>query len=385
MNNSCLSKRTKETIRKLIIMKTILKSTLLLLCSVGLFTACSDDNDSNPTLGQPTTFVLNTPAYASLPVNLATSTELPFTWSSPDYGFPVEAEFQLEASIDGNFTVSTEEAEADESVIPNYVILPASFTGGNGTIDAAKLAKAVNAMGNWESEDDIPESVTLTVRASAITKGASKIYSNTVNIQVVPTADIAPTFPEFIYEIGNESGWATAHALRSPNLDGIYTGFYWLDGGFKFKPNENDWNGDWGQDPNGTYGNLVVDGEEDCNDASKSFPDQAQAAGFFQIKVDLNEMTWAITPITSISIIGGFNDWAGDVEMTYNKEDGCWEVTTNEVSGEYKFRANHDWGINWGGTEAELTQDGANLNSDGGTHTYKLYLSYEGKHHVVIE
>ncbi len=375
MNNSCLGKRTKETIRKLIIMKTILKSTLLLLCSVGLFTACSDDNDSNPTLGQPTTFVLNTPAYASMPVNLATSTELPFTWSSPDYGFPVEAEFQLEASIDGSFTVSTEEAEADESgsTIPNYVILPASFTGGNGSIDAAKLAKAVNAMGNWEKEADIPDDVTLTVRASAITKGASKIYSNTVNIIVVPTADIAPSFPEFIYEIGNESGWGTAHALRSPNQDGIYKGFYWLDGEFKFKPNEGDWNGDWENDGEGKIADIS---------GGPNMP--GVDAGFYLITVDLNEMTYSVTPITNISIIGGFNDWAGDVEMTWNA-DGYWEVTTGEVSGEYKFRANHDWGINWGGTETELTQDGANLNSDGGTHTYKLYLSYEGKHHVVIE
>ena len=106
--------------------------------------------------------------------------------------------------------------------------------------------------------------------------------------------------------------------------------------------------------------------------------------GFYQIKVDLNEMTYSTTLMTNISIIGGFNDWAGDVEMTYNA-DGYWEVTTGEVTGEYKFRANHDWAINWGGTEDNLTQDGANLNSDGGTHTYKLYLTYEGNHKVVIE
>jgi hypothetical protein len=108
-------------------------------------------------------------------------------------------------------------------------------------------------------------------------------------------------------------------------------------------------------------------------------------AGFYLITVDLNEMTYSTTPITNISIIGGFNDWAGDVEMTYNVEGGYWECTTGEVSGEYKFRANHDWAINWGGTEDNLTQDGANLNSDGGTHTYKLYISCENKHHVVIE
>ena len=358
----------------------------LVYCGIAaVLTACSDDNGSNPTLGEPSTFVLNTPAYSTVPVDLATSTEIPFTWSSPDYGFPVAAEFQLEASIDGSFTVSTAEAEADESgaTIPNYVALPATFFGGSGTIACNTLAQAVNLMGNWD-EGETPATQTLVVRASA-TAGSQKIYSNTVNIVVIPTAEVAPAWPMYIYEIGNESGWATAHVLCSPAQDGIYTGYYWLDGGFKFKPNADNWDGDWGQDPAGEYGTLVVDGEEDCNDPGKSFPDQAQPAGFYQVKVDLNEMTWALTPITSISIIGGFNDWAGDVDMTYNTKDGCWEVTTDAVSGEYKFRANHDWAINWGGTEDNLTQDGANLTSDGGTHTYKLFLSCEGNHYVVIE
>ena len=98
-------------------MKTIFKSTILLaVVGLSLFTSCKDDNDSNPVLGQPNTFVLNAPAYSTVPVDLASSTEIPFTWSSPDYGFPVEAEFQLEASIDGNFTVSVEQADADETV-----------------------------------------------------------------------------------------------------------------------------------------------------------------------------------------------------------------------------------------------------------------------------
>ena len=371
-------------------MKTIFKSTILLaVVGLTLFTSCKDDNDSNPVLGKPTTFVLNAPAYSTVPVDLASSTEIPFTWSSPDYGFPVEAEFQLEASIDGNFTVSVEEADADESgeTIPNYVALPTIFTGGQGAIPCGTLAVALNKMGNW-AEGETPATQTMVVRASAKTKntGATPIYSNTVTIIVVPSNEPAPAqYPLYIYEIGNESGWSTAHELCSPAQDGIYQGFYWLDGGFKFKPNADNWDGDWGQDPAGAYGSLVVDGEEDCNDPGKSFPDQAQPAGFYQVNVDLIEMTWNIVPITSISIIGGFNDWAGDVEMTYNVDEGCWECTTSEVEGEYKFRANHDWAINWGGSEDNLVQDGANLNSDGGSHTYKLYISYAGNHKVVIE
>ena len=306
---------------------------MLLMLSVGLFAACADDNDSNPVIGSPSTFNLNTPSYAAIPVDLATSTELPFTWSQPDYGFPVAADYQLEASIDGNFTISVDEAALDESgsTIPNYVTLPASFQGGYGTIAASALAAAVNQMGNYG--ENVPATQALTIRASA-TAGGRTIYSNTVNILVVPTAEVAPAFPEFIYEIGNESGWSTPHALRSPAQDGVYVGFYWLDGEFKFKPNEGNWDGDWENDGDGKI----------ADNGGANMP--GVDPGFYKITVDLNEMTYSVEPITNISIIGGFNDWAGDVEMEYNIEGGYWQCTTDEVTGEYKFRANHDWAIN---------------------------------------
>ena len=44
-------------------MKALFKSTILLAVA-GLFalTSCEDDNESNPTIAQPTSFVLNEPA-----------------------------------------------------------------------------------------------------------------------------------------------------------------------------------------------------------------------------------------------------------------------------------------------------------------------------------
>ena len=184
--------------------------------------------------------------------------------------------------------------------------------------------------------------------------------------------------------MGNFNGWSDPVALRSPAQDGLFSCFHWLNGGFKFRPNENNWDGDWGQDPAGPFGTLIVDGEEDCNDAGKSFPDEAQPEGFYKVNVDMTTMTWSITAITSVSIIGGFNGWGGDVEMTYNTDGGYWECTTSEVEGEFKFRANHDWAINWGGSFDSLTQDGSNLSVDAGTYTFKLYLTHEGDSHVEI-
>lgn len=366
-------------------MKKILKSTLMLLCGVALFTACADDNDSNPTLLKPTTFTLNTPAYANSIIDLATSTGIPFTWSQPAYGFPVAAEYQLQVSKNGNFNTNLADVTEEEFTTADYAILKAYYTTPEGSIDPSELSNDINKLFGW-TESDVPEKATVYVRASSKTSGASTIYSNVVAINVVPNLVTVITYPEFIYEIGNESVWNTAYPMFLIDAEnGLYQRYNWLDGGFKFRPNEGDWNGDFGQDPAGEYGDLIYDGEEDCNDPGKSFPDEAKPAGFYQINVDIVNMKWNIVPIETVSIIGGFNDWAGDVDMRYNQDAGCWEVTTSEVSGEYKFRANHAWDINWGGDVTGLTQDGANLNIDAGTHTFKLYLSYEGAHHVTIE
>ena len=68
-------------------MKTIFKSAFLLLCAVALFTACEDDNDSNPTLQIPKTFQLNTPAVSeNNVVDLAHSQFVNLTCSQPNYG-----------------------------------------------------------------------------------------------------------------------------------------------------------------------------------------------------------------------------------------------------------------------------------------------------------
>ena len=185
------------------------------------------------------------------------------------------------------------------------------------------------------------------------------------------------SFGDYFYEIGNESGWGTSHALAGPANDGKYKGYYYLNGEFKFKPNADNWDDDLEYvSGTTTSGTLTDAGGPNCPDPGE---------GFYEIFLDAGALNYTLTKIESVSMIGGFNEWASDLEMTYNAEEGCWEVTTDQVSGEYKFRANHDWAINWGGDVKGLTQDGANLSIDGGSHTFKLYLSYNGAHKLTIE
>jgi hypothetical protein len=206
--------------------------------------------------------------------------------------------------------------------------------------------------------------------------GSAKFYRFTVNMLDFSYTITPINFTEYYYEIGNESSWSTAHPLYSATNDGKYQGFYWLDGEYKFKPNADNWDNDLEfVDGDATSGTLTDGGGPNC---------PSPETGFYQINLDAAAMTYSLLKIESISLIGGFNSWSGDLEMTYNTADGCWEVTTDQVSGEYKFRANHDWAINWGGSESDLVQDGSNLNLEAGNYKFQLYISYAGNNKVVI-
>ena len=74
-------------------MKNIIKSALLVVMSLTLMTACSDDNDSNPTIQSPTEFKLNTPALENTPIDLANSSKIILTCSQPNYGFTASTQY----------------------------------------------------------------------------------------------------------------------------------------------------------------------------------------------------------------------------------------------------------------------------------------------------
>lgn len=183
-------------------------------------------------------------------------------------------------------------------------------------------------------------------------------------------------FNPFIYEIGNESGWAENHPLYG-NGTGQYEAVIYLDGEFKFKPNKDNWEGDWEKaSGNAQAGTLTADGGPNID---------AVAAGFYFVQVDLKEMTYRLTPVNSISIIGNGGDWATDIELTYNEALGCWQTSTTLQAGEFKFRANHDWAVNWGGSFDNLTQGGGNLSvAETGAYIVRLFLSDEAPAHCTV-
>ena len=239
----------------------------------------------------------------------------------------------------------------------------------------SKLYGSTSGNGTSGLSGSLDRRTSLSDDGSFMLDGAAKYYRIQINMSEL-TYNITPlNFAEYYYEIGNESGWSTSHPLFGAG-DGKYQGFYWLDGEYKFKPNADNWENDLEYvSGDALSGTLHADGGPNCPDPG---------AGFYRIDLDAAAMTYSLLKIESISMIGGFNGWNDDLEMAYNVNEGCWEVTTDAVSGEYKFRGNHDWGINWGGSVDNLTQDGSNLSIEAGTYKFQLYISYQGNNKVVI-
>ena len=97
-------------------------------------------------------------------------------------------------------------------------------------------------------------------------------------------------------------------------------------------------------------------------------------AGFWLLTLDLSGATptLMVSDGTVWSLIGAFNDWSGDVEMTLT--DGVWVSPETAISGEFKLRKNFGWDENRGGVMEALGQPfdavagGDNIKVDEGTY-----------------
>lgn len=180
---------------------------------------------------------------------------------------------------------------------------------------------------------------------------------------------------------GDYQGWnpATANTLGSPANDGDYEGYVNIPAGgsyqFKFTTGP-DWSNSLGDGGNGTLvpgggGNLTVAGP-----------------GYYRIKANTTNNTWSATA-TTWSIIGGFaaSNWGNDIPMTYNSSENRWIATiTTSAGDQFKFRANNDWGLNYGDDgNGMLVEGGANIGDpahsaplSAGMHTVILYLNNSG-------
>jgi hypothetical protein len=194
------------------------------------------------------------------------------------------------------------------------------------------------------------------------------------------------TPPADVFLVGGSTSadWNPANSIKfietSTNVFEIYAYIETAGSGFKFLEVQ-DWAGDWGSKGgsrtvagNGVItGDLVQDGEDNAT---------IEANGFHRITLDYNTLKYKIEPMTwgiiGSARTGDGNGWNAQDNMTFVGGKGSykWTITRTLFNGELKFRANDDWGINFGdnGANGSVEYNGSNIAVTAGTYVIELTL-----------
>lgn len=177
---------------------------------------------------------------------------------------------------------------------------------------------------------------------------------------------------DYVYIAGNADGWSgNGGKLASVKDANDYFGFINAGGEFKIQKDKGSWATNWG----GSNGTLVAGGSN------------IAANGFVYVNANLGNMTYSVTEITSMGIIGDAvnADWTTEAPLTYNAETGAWEATGVVLNaGSIKFRANNSWDINFGGALDNLVINGENITVEAGTYNVVLTLVCPGEYTATI-
>jgi hypothetical protein len=122
-------------------------------------------------------------------------------------------------------------------------------------------------------------------------------------------------------------------------------------GGFKFRGTS-----DWSVN----YGSKTADGKLDTQN-DNNIPCTLTAD--YAITLDLSHPLEYTYSANAWGIIGNATagGWDNDQDMTWDAVNGVFTATIPMTAGEWKFRANNAWTINFGGSLTALTQDGGNF------------------------
>ena len=256
------------------------------------------------------------------------------------------------------------------------VTIPVSaFTDKDGKVDIQfKLTPKSGLGGDWSkciaSTDTEGELAYDNAGGNFVVEpvDGAKFYKFVFNMIDLTWNVTALKFENYLFFIGATDGWSGSdQKVALVSDEGLYKGFVYvadpngwgLD--FKFQRVAGSWDNEINS---GTFsGGITGDVADDGGNIKVT-----EGEGVYFMELDMVNNTLKGTKINKVGLIGDFNGWGGDVEMTWNATDYCFEVTNPGVtSNGWKFRFNEDWAINLGGELNNLTFDGANLSAVGNT------------------
>ncbi len=268
------------------------------------------------------------PEFGSIPTSIvlleaeATTDSITFSWSGADYGYQAAVKYTLQfAAGTGDFEDAINVDLGNER---SHTYAVADF---NALVLRLGLAP------------EHPGDVAYRVLAS-ISDNVAAINSQTNTITVTAYS----TFREIplLYVPGSHQGWSpeTAPKLADVDFDDIFEGYvYFPDAANAFKLTVAPcWcEADYGS-PGGDQ--LTLGGGSDI---------QHNGQGFYRLVANLKNLTWRAETM-NWGVIGDAtpNEWNSDQDMTYDVDEGVWRITIALTVGEFKFRANDEWNVDFG-------------------------------------
>ena len=199
----------------------------------------------------------------------------------------------------------------------------------------------------------------------AVTAGSYKILMNLNNL----TYTMEPFTIGIVGSAYNNWGATPDFALTYDSYSDQFRGIVKLEEGeMKFRMN-NEWVTDYGD--TGADGTLDLGGDN-----------IATTAGRYIVTVNLNDLSYSLEPIEHIwGLVGSaYNDWGATSDAIFSRDwsqpnDDVWVLNNvTLLDGEYKFRANEAWALDYGDTGADGTLDnnGDNIVAVAGTYSFVL-------------
>ena len=371
-----------------------------------LLAGCKDDNESNPTITQPSQFVLNEPAVKDN-VDLQKSSTVSLTWSQPtpynNFNAPVVPTYSVQVSPSGSFNQAFD-ADLEDNTGADYFELAETYSNGlKAEISTETLNRSLEELMGWE-ESTVPAKQQIALRVKSAIRDASfkeynVIYSNVVNITTIPYyIELKPADPEIWWLIGADiadGSWggdlgkcvipmqtieAAEYDKKSGQGEIRWIG-YLAGSGFKLRGSMDDnWATQWGQGDGGYVKN-------DGGSGNITVP----AAGLYTVTLNTAKDNLTIEPyegsapvFAGMAISGSFNDW-GDTDMTpcsTGWENHDWYVTQHlDAGAEIKIKQAGSWDFNKGGTFVPYSAGMYAYGVDGGAN---LVISEAGDYLIIF-
>lgn len=283
-------------------------------------------------------------------------TALPFTHSAKD------------VYEDPEFTVMfpVENGETWFAVTDDYTVQ----TGDWSNVFGCKEGNGANLIG---SKGDLTRRSNLSDDGSfkVVVDNDAKFIKMTVNMLDGTYLIEKINFQPYIYYVGTANGWNNSADGVSQKLaltdaaTGTYSGYIYCkqeDYGntYRFLKTYGDWGNTYGASAIDTYEGPMEAGSSDDNFNATA------GTGLYKVEMSLVARKFTATKIDMVGLIGDFNGWGSDFEMTWDNDEFCYVANNPGITAAgWKFRFNGSWDINLGGDLDNLVPNGDNISVAG--------------------